>query len=139
MAGSLNESSKLLERGLHKTMVEAGGELPDAFVIDQEMTGRQAFVCEQELQVKLTRLCGHPKPPSVIFTSFDSLAELVCLILRRLRVRVPDEMSIVGFGGANRPGAITSPTDFCDCGSSTNRSSSRWSTGGDAARRSLDN
>jgi GntR family transcriptional regulator of arabinose operon len=108
ITGSLNESSKLLERGLRETMVEAGGELPDAFVIYQEMTGRQTSSCEQEMQVKLSRLCGHPKPPSVIFTSFDSLAELVYLLLRRLGVCVPDEMSIVGFGGANRAGAITS-------------------------------
>ena len=105
---SLTESAHLLERGLRETMVAAGGELPDTFVIYQHIIGRPAALSEQDLHVKLSHLCKHPKRPSVIFTSFDSLAELIYLLLCRLGVRVPEHMSIVGFGGANRNGAIIS-------------------------------
>ena len=42
-----------------------------------------------------------------MFCSFDSEAELVYLLLHRLGVKLPEQMSLVGFGGTWREGAIT--------------------------------
>ena len=47
-----------------------------------------------------------PNPPTAIFTTFDSLAEMVYLMLPRLGLRVPEDVSLLGFGGASRDGAF---------------------------------
>jgi GntR family transcriptional regulator of arabinose operon len=105
---SLSESAHQFEKGLRETLVAAGGALPSAFVVFQDTIGRPSDQCEQELQIKLCRLCEHSNRPTVIFTSFDTLAELIYLPLRRLGMRIPDDISLVGFGGALRNGAIIS-------------------------------
>ena len=46
------------------------------------------------------------EPPNAIFASFDSLAEVIYLLLPRLGLRSPEDVSLVGFGGARREGAL---------------------------------
>jgi DNA-binding LacI/PurR family transcriptional regulator len=47
-----------------------------------------------------------PHPPTAIFASFDSIAELIYVLLSRRGIRVPDDVSLVGFGGSRREGAL---------------------------------
>ena len=47
-----------------------------------------------------------PDRPTAIFASFDTLAETIYLLLPRLGLRIPEDVSLVGFGGAWREGAI---------------------------------
>jgi len=49
-----------------------------------------------------------PDPPTAIFATFDSLAELIYLLLGKLGYRVPEDISLLGFGGIVRHGAIQS-------------------------------
>jgi DNA-binding LacI/PurR family transcriptional regulator len=46
-------------------------------------------------------------PPTAIFASFDSIAEMVYLLLPRLGLQSPRDVSLMGFGGAFRDGALT--------------------------------
>lgn len=62
---------------------------------------------ETELAGHLDKLFGGNEPPTAIFVSFDSLAELIFVLLARRGIRVPEDVSLLGFGGARRQGALT--------------------------------
>jgi len=55
---------------------------------------------------EMDRLLAEPNPPSAIFCSCDSLAELLYVVLTRKGIRVPEDLSLVGFGGSHREGAL---------------------------------
>jgi DNA-binding LacI/PurR family transcriptional regulator len=62
---------------------------------------------ERFLKKNLEEVLRHPAPPTAIFCPFDSEAELIYLLLHQLGVKVPEEMSLIGFGGTWREGALT--------------------------------
>lgn len=57
---------------------------------------------EPELLAALRAVLDLPEQPTAIFASFDSAAELVYLLLLRLGLRVPEDISVIGFGGTMR-------------------------------------
>ena len=59
-----------------------------------------------EMLTALTAMMDHPERPTAIFASFDSVAELIYLLLLRLGLRVPEDISLVGFGATVRSSAI---------------------------------
>jgi GntR family transcriptional regulator of arabinose operon len=63
-------------------------------------------VHEPELLAALSAVVNHPARPTAIFASFDSAAELIYLLLLRLGLRVPEDISLVGFGGTVRSSPI---------------------------------
>ena len=46
-------------------------------------------------------------PPTAIFASFDTQAELIYLLLNDLGLRVPEDVALLGFGGARRDRPFT--------------------------------
>lgn len=97
--------AELYEQGLREGLRASGGQLLEEFV-HYDTTHRLAEH-EQFLEAKLAALMRHPSRPTAIFCGFDSEAELAYLILSRLGFKIPEEISLVGFGGAWREGAIT--------------------------------
>jgi len=95
------------EQGLREAMQQAGGNLPQDFVRfgrSGKMTSEhEAFVLKS-----LKEILARADRPTGIFCGFDSEAELIYLLLGQLGIRVPQDVSLVGFGGAWREGAITS-------------------------------
>ena len=94
------------EQGLRKALQTAGVKLPDKFI----RVGTAAKVTvehEQFVKSSLEELLKLARRPTALFCSFDSEAELVYLLLGRMGVKVPEEISIVGFGGTWRDGAIS--------------------------------
>jgi GntR family transcriptional regulator, arabinose operon transcriptional repressor len=83
--------------------LRAGGcEAPEELVcVGESIVPDEAFIWES-----LQRLFAAAEPPNAIFASFDSLAEMVYLLLPRLGLRVPEDVSLIGFGGAWREGAL---------------------------------
>ncbi len=63
-------------------------------------------VNEDEVFRALKAMMSRPDRPTAIFTTFDSLAELIYLQLGSLGVRVPEDISLIGMGGTWREGAI---------------------------------
>ncbi|HWL11113.1 MAG TPA: LacI family DNA-binding transcriptional regulator, partial [Planctomicrobium sp.] len=61
---------------------------------------------EESVSAELERLFQQENPPTAIFATFDSLAELIYVLLTRMGLRVPEDVSIIGFGGAHRQGAL---------------------------------
>ena len=94
------------ERGLRATFADAGGEIPNDFVVFDECLALQPQEHERELHAHLERICCRADRPTVIFTTFDPLAESIYLLLRQLGLRVPEDISLVSFGDARREGAI---------------------------------
>jgi GntR family transcriptional regulator, arabinose operon transcriptional repressor len=84
--------------GLHA----AGCEVPAEFVC----VGDASSSYEELVWAALQRIFATDDPPEAIFASFDSLAEVIYLLLPRLGLRAPDDVSLVGFGGAWREGAL---------------------------------
>ncbi|MBN2290948.1 MAG: substrate-binding domain-containing protein, partial [Pirellulales bacterium] len=54
----------------------------------------------------LQRMIGEPNPPTAIMCHFDDLAEMIYFQLDRLDLRVPEDISLIGFGGTWRRGAL---------------------------------
>ncbi|QDS88965.1 Arabinose metabolism transcriptional repressor [Rosistilla ulvae] len=63
---------------------------------------------QEESGEELEELFRRDDPPTAIFCSFDSLAEWVYLQLLKLGLRVPQDVSVVGFGGTVRGGGFAS-------------------------------
>lgn len=61
---------------------------------------------EQEIAAELDAMFSAQRPPTAIFASFDSLAEMIFVLLARRGLRVPEDVSLLGFGGARRQGAL---------------------------------
>lgn len=95
------------ERGLREALTEGGGELPASFVRYDDAPKVTADH-EQFLKTNLEELLRqNDTPPTAIFCPFDSEAELIYLVLHQMGVKVPDEISLIGFGGTWREGALT--------------------------------
>jgi GntR family transcriptional regulator, arabinose operon transcriptional repressor len=88
--------------GLQAGLREGGVDVPAELVC----TGDTIAPKEESVLATLQALFGRAEPPTAIFASFDSLAELIYLLLPRLGLRVPDDVSLIGFGGAWREGAL---------------------------------
>lgn len=94
------------EQGLREILDEGGAELPSEFVRADDM-GLTTAERDSRLPAHLDAVLRHPSPPSAIFCSFDTEAELLYLLLEKRGVKVPGDISLVGFGGAWREGAVT--------------------------------
>jgi len=70
-------------------------------------TSPDAFSQEDRIAAELARLFQQQSPPTAIFTTFDSLAELIYLHLQRTGLKIPEDVSLIGVGGTRRLGALT--------------------------------
>lgn len=66
-----------------------------------------AAIQEEQIAAVLTRLFQQDQPPTAIFVTFDSLAEMVYLLLGRMGLQIPEDVSLLGVGGTRRHGALT--------------------------------
>ena len=97
------------EDGLRSAMKAAGGSLDEecvAYVGNDGYANQEEY--ERLMDDAVGRLIALPsdKRPTAIFTGFDATAELIFLQLMRHGVTVPDDMSLVSFGGATRLGPM---------------------------------
>jgi GntR family transcriptional regulator, arabinose operon transcriptional repressor len=97
-------AAEAYQNGLRESLRAAGGDIStQAGCVDQRTNKLQ----EEAIWTALQQTFAKPEPPTAIFASFDSLAEMIYLLLPRLGLRVPQDVSLVGFGGAWRKGALT--------------------------------
>jgi DNA-binding LacI/PurR family transcriptional regulator len=96
----------LYEQGLRESLQKHGADLPKELV-RCDATAKITLEHEHFVLANLKELLGLRARPTAIFCAFDSEAELVYLLLNQMGVKVPEEISLVGFGGIWREGAIT--------------------------------
>ena len=102
-------SSTAFEEGFRDSLAAAGVDLPTDLVDYGKMTKFDADdfqAYEVYLENRLKELLVGENRPTALFVSFDTTAEMVYLIAGRMGLRVPEDLSIVCFGGAHRDGAI---------------------------------
>ena len=92
--------------GLRDSVRACGGQLPDEFCCRLPFSSPELGQHEDETFEALARICRRPDRPTAIMCSFDNLAELLYLQLGRLGLRVPEDISLMGFGGTERRGAV---------------------------------
>jgi GntR family transcriptional regulator, arabinose operon transcriptional repressor len=98
--------------GLTDGLATVGSAIAPEVYIGRETA--DPAIREDELLAYLTALVERRDRPSAIFVTFDSVAESLYLLLLRLGLRVPEDISLIGFGGVARHSAtlrrITSVT-----------------------------
>ncbi len=92
--------------GLREVLRQASGDLPDEFVFSSDTDTLDLGTQEKEAWPKIKELFSRPDRPTAIMTSYDSMGEIVYMALERLGLRVPEDVSIISFGGKQRRGAI---------------------------------
>jgi GntR family transcriptional regulator, arabinose operon transcriptional repressor len=106
LATEQTDVAKAYEAGLRQAIQSpesADGDSPPQMVCAHYLT----FPNEEEaILAMLQQTFDRPDRPTAIFASFDTLAEMIYLLLPRLGLRVPEDVSLMGFGGAWRDGAI---------------------------------
>ena len=102
-----SELAAQYEIGLRETIQEFGGTLPEQYV-DYSTETYEPVAVEDGAEEKLKQILGAPNPPTAILAGFDTTAEKLYLQLVRLGLRVPEDISLVSFGGTWREGAIVS-------------------------------
>ena len=80
---------------------------PGVTIESRNIEERPAKRREESCFAALQEMFAKPDPPTGIFASFDSLAEVIYLQLPRLGLRVPQDVSLVGEGGTWRESALT--------------------------------
>jgi GntR family transcriptional regulator, arabinose operon transcriptional repressor len=94
------------ELGLREGLSDGGGKLPPEFVRYDD-SPKLTAAHEDFLKTNLEEILCAKDRPTVIFCPFDSEAESVYLLLNQMGVKVPDDISLISFGGTWREGALT--------------------------------
>ena len=101
-----NQASGGYEAGMRKVLRAAGTDLaPEMIYWGCSVSPDPNDQCDSLLR-SLEQMLSAPEPPTAIFASFDPLAERIYMLLTEMGVRVPEDISLVGFGGSNREGAL---------------------------------
>ena len=95
-------SSSAYEAGLRAGLAEGRAQVPDGCVFYGFDGKVNPAEYESEIVSALQHMLDHENRPTAIFSSFDSLAELIYLSLEKFGLRVPDDISIIGLGGVSR-------------------------------------
>ena len=87
------------EGGFRESMESGDGEL---HVWESPVKSTRMADQEEATFETLKRICGNGDGPTAIFSTFDPQAEMIYLLLGRLGLRVPEDISLLGFGGTWR-------------------------------------
>jgi GntR family transcriptional regulator of arabinose operon len=101
-----SDASLEYEAGLRTAMRAVGGDLHESFIYRGDPSTPALPDQEKAIAEALGRMLAAPDHPTGIMTSFDSVGEMVYLLLSRLGVKIPEEVSLVSFGGTRRTSAI---------------------------------
>ncbi len=103
-----NSQNERYEARFRHVLEEAGDSLPPEMVVVgrslHEPMSVHARVYEAALR-ELMELPAH-RQPTAIWASYDTQAELLYLLLTKMGVRIPEQMSLLSFGGVWRNGPL---------------------------------
>lgn len=99
-------ASPMYAAGLREAMTAAGGSMPEVFVYSSTTKHQLLAQQEEEVLSALKAMFSRRDRPTAIFASFDPDAELLYLLLGQMGIRVPEDVSLISFGGAARESAI---------------------------------
>jgi GntR family transcriptional regulator of arabinose operon len=103
------QASELMEAGFRRALESCDGHVLDEHVDYgnlRNLTNEDYQAHEQYLEQRMRQIFSSTNRPTAVFVSFDATAEMIYLIAERMGLRVPGDLSIVCFGGADRKGAV---------------------------------
>ncbi len=93
-------------QGLRDVLHPVGGDVPEEFVYTGTTTSTDVARQEDAICEALERMLSGPERPTAIMTALDSLGEMVYLLAGQMGLNIPEDLSLVSFGGSDRQGAI---------------------------------
>ena len=96
-------TSNVIEEAMNSALRAGGCDLPCEVV----SVGESIVLTEKAVLAAIKKAFAKPDRPTAVFATFDSLAEMIYLLLPQLGLRVPQDVSLLGFGGAWRDGIVT--------------------------------
>lgn len=105
------EAADQYAEGMRDALREVGSDLPEDWVhYGSGLVSPPPDDHEPSVRDALKRMMSGKKcnRPTAVFCSFDWEAEMVYCILMRMGLRVPEDLSIISFGGSWRPAAMAS-------------------------------
>ena len=106
IAHQLSDATLAYRTGLEEVMRSGGGDLPEHFVEYGDARHRKVAEKKEWMRPVLERICLGSDPPSAIMTDFDPQSEMAYFLLQELGLKVPRDISLIGFGGTWREGAM---------------------------------
>lgn len=100
--------TRMYEQGLRQTLAQAGVESNDELIHVGRLFSMSVDEHERGIEQALERMLRLPsdRRPTAIFDPWDPEAALIYLLLSKLGVRIPEDISIVTFGSIWRLGGI---------------------------------
>lgn len=91
-------------RGLRREVEAAGLELPESHIVtvQEARTPESTAETENLKKQKVMELLQSAGRPTAILCNDDLGAEVVCFVAQRMGLRVPEDLSVVGFGNSQR-------------------------------------
>lgn len=94
--------------GVRESLEGAGRVLEDRFVREIDALHVESLRTKaEEIREIVKGLLSLPDRPTAIVTSYDPLAEIIYMALAQLGVRMPEDVSLISFGGTWRENPIT--------------------------------
>lgn len=87
-------------RGVRDALKEVGGGVPDEFIYYDNSFRSDSLPpgLEDRLEEHIKKMLAHEQPPTGFVVSADILAGVTCLVLQKLGMSVPEDVSVIGFG-----------------------------------------
>ncbi len=101
-----DRTSEEFLRGLRQVLQPLGGDVPEELVYAGTATSTDVGQQENAICEALERMLSGPDRPTAIMTALDSLGEMVYLLAGQMGLNIPEDLSLVSFGGSDRQGAI---------------------------------
>ena len=94
--------------GLQETLATTGSVLEDRLIKEIDAVHVESLRTKtEEVRQIIKDLLSLPERPTAIVTSYDPLAEIIYMALAQLGVRMPQDVSLISFGGTWRENPIT--------------------------------
>jgi len=105
-AGGMTKAEQGFRHALEESAVDLPSDLVQYGKLKTFTSDEASRLIEEQLREWLKYMLSLPDPPTALFTSFDSLGEMIYLVAGSIGLRVPNDLSVVSYGGVRREGAI---------------------------------
>ena len=94
--------------GLREALTPSGGMFQEVYFEGHGKNRLDHASREQDVSERIGALMAKPNHPTAIMSCFDPDAEMVYMILTKMGLKIPEDVSLITFGGKVRKGAIVS-------------------------------
>jgi DNA-binding LacI/PurR family transcriptional regulator len=108
IANSMTEATAAYEKSIREVLKDNRLELPDNFIYVGNTSPEEIEQQREELSHSLQMMFEDPDPPTAMFVNGDFTAELLYLLLERMGINIPEDVSLLSVGDTHRQGVLAS-------------------------------